>query len=644
MAEHPAAPAAAPETGAAFAAAARPPAPHGPVGQIAGAPRPRSFRPLPSQFHVRPPTNWINDPNGPMYDPASKTYHLFTQYNPFGSSWGHMSWSHSASLDLVRWWHLPVALWPNQTYDQDGVFSGSVSIVDGAPLLSYTCVGPKGQLQCQARPVDASDPDLVEWAKDEANPVIGTPPPGVPADSFRDPTTAWTDGGLSRIAVGAAVNGVGHVSQYSTTDFESWKFEGFMYADASGTHAMFECPDFYPVGPDSPSQTYVMKISDSGDWYALGAYDSATQSFQPRQSLRRYMAGTFYASKRFYDPVQQRQVLFGWVQESSPTTAQRGWQGSMTLPMEVTYDAATDSLRAFPIAEVASLRNQSLFSASNITVKAGSDTALPGATGLMLQVTATFALPSAERSAWRRCVEARWSPSTSDSQRLDSCRAALAGRTGAGPTSSQSYGVGVRANLAAGIETRLGFQHVSASGPLNNTDMPGGDYRDFALPASAPAEQNIQNCSQTCLAEPQCVAWTYVRDGGPAATAFPVPRCSLKSSAPPADTNKWCVSGTVPSLVQVNDQSRAGGDGAHSVVAESLPIAKGASVSELSVWVDHSVIESFANRGLGRIVTRSYPDATANGVTLFADGAGVQLMSIDVASVESIWVQGRPRL
>lgn len=600
-------------------------------------------RPRHSQFHVRPPTNWINDPNGPMYDPSSKTYHLFTQYNPFGSSWGHMSWSHSASLDLVRWWHLPVALWPNQTYDQDGVFSGSVSIVDGARLLSYTCVGPKGQLQCQARPVDASDPDLVEWAKDDSNPVIATPPPGVPPDSFRDPTTAWTDSGLSRIAVGAAVGGVGHVSQYSTSDFETWKFEGFMYADVSGTHAMFECPDFYPVGPASPSQTYVMKISDSGDWYALGGYDSASQTFQPRQSLRRYMAGNFYASKRFFDPVQKRQVLFGWVQESSPTTGQRGWQGSMTLPMEVSYDSATDSIRAFPIAEVASLRNQSLFSASNATVKAGASTALPHAAGLMLEVRAAFALPSAAQSPWRRCVEARWSPALRNAQRAAECAEALAAWSGVSGATSQSYGVGVRANLAAGIETRLGFQHVTATGPLNNTDMPGGDYRDFGLPAAAPAEQNIRNCSQTCLAEPQCVAWTYVREGGPSAQAYPVPRCSLKSSAPPADANAWCVSGTVPSLVQVNDQSRAGGDGSHSVVAESLPLAKGASVSELSAWVDHSVIESFANQGLGRIVTRSYPDASAAGVTVYADGSDVHLNSIDVASVESIWVQGRPR-
>lgn len=81
------------------------------------------------QYHFSPATNWTNDPNGFVYNNGE--YHIFYQHNPFDNKWGHMTWGHAVSKDLVHWQHLPDAI-----KEENGIM-----------IFSGTCVVDKKQYQ-----------------------------------------------------------------------------------------------------------------------------------------------------------------------------------------------------------------------------------------------------------------------------------------------------------------------------------------------------------------------------------------------------------------------------------------------------------------------------------------------------------------
>ena len=63
-------------------------------------------------FHFTPKIGWMNDPNGMFY--LNGKYHLFYQHYPDDNIWGPMHWGHAISTDLIKWEHLPIALYPDE--------------------------------------------------------------------------------------------------------------------------------------------------------------------------------------------------------------------------------------------------------------------------------------------------------------------------------------------------------------------------------------------------------------------------------------------------------------------------------------------------------------------------------------------------
>ena len=87
-------------------------------------------------YHVMPETGWLNDPNGAIQ--FNGTYHLYYQYVPDNPNGGATHWGHMTSKDMVHFNQEPIFMSPTETYDIDGVYSGSGIEKDGKIHFFYT--------------------------------------------------------------------------------------------------------------------------------------------------------------------------------------------------------------------------------------------------------------------------------------------------------------------------------------------------------------------------------------------------------------------------------------------------------------------------------------------------------------------------
>src|SRR5215471_3848317 len=188
--------------------------------------------PLRPQFHLLPPKNWMNDPNGPIF--WNGLYHMFYQYNPNAAVWGDMHWNHAVSEDLIHWRHLPIALAPTPGWaDADGCFTGSAVNDNGTATILYTgvkSVDPElatlrdGQhsfreVQCLAT---STDPQLRMWAKWKT-PVV-QPPDDARLTGFRDPFL-WRERDQWFLGVGSGVRKEGgRVLLYRSKNLRAWEY------------------------------------------------------------------------------------------------------------------------------------------------------------------------------------------------------------------------------------------------------------------------------------------------------------------------------------------------------------------------------------------------------------------------------------
>ena len=288
-------------------------------------------------YHFEPKKGWMNDPNGLVF--FQGRYHAFFQHNPYEPRWGPMHWGHAVSDDLIHWEELPIALYPDMPYENDGgCFSGSAVVKDGRLYLFYTSVSRElGQTQSVAW----SD-DGIHFTKYSDNPVIRENPMGTP--DFRDPKVTLMDG-IYHMAVGTGDESIGKVLRFTSSDLLHWDYCGVLFEGAEYGNCI-ECPDFFRLG-----DKYVLMFSKIGETVLATHFvvgDFKDGRLTDYTICRPEWGKDFYAPQTFTDG--KRRIMIGWLYHwGKELTPGCDFAGALTIPRELSL--ADGAVRNFPVAE-----------------------------------------------------------------------------------------------------------------------------------------------------------------------------------------------------------------------------------------------------------------------------------------------------
>lgn len=289
-----------------------------------------TYRPV---YHHTPVYGWMNDPNGMFYKDG--VYHLYFQYNPYGSMWANMTWGHSTSTDLTHWTYEGTAIVPDAW---GAIFSGSC-VVDkdntagfgkGAVVAFYTSAKstPWGDVQSQSMAYSLDNGKT--FIKYEHNPILTST-----ERDFRDPKVFWYAPGKHWVMMLA----VGQEMQiYSSGNLKEWKKESSFGAMQGAHGGVWECPDLVEVAVEGSKEkkwVLICNLNPGGPFggsaaqYFVGSFDGKKfVNESPTQTKWLDWGKDNYATVTWSNAPAGRCIALGWMSNwqyanSVPTTQYR---------------------------------------------------------------------------------------------------------------------------------------------------------------------------------------------------------------------------------------------------------------------------------------------------------------------------------
>ena len=263
------------------------------------------FRPA---YHHTPVYGWMNDPNGMFYKDG--VWHLYYQWNPYGSQWENMTWGHSTSRDLIHWEAQPAAI----EMDWLGsIFSGSCVTNGDEVVAMYTSAGHH-----QTQSIAVSKDGGYTFKKYSGNPVLTTS--DVP--DFRDPRPFWNEDIKAWNLILAAGQ---EMRIYSSKDLKDWKYESSFGKEYGNHGGVWECPDLFELrnGENEKMRKWVLicNINPGGPFggsatqYFVGQFDGKKFTCESMPKVTKWLdyGKDHYATVSFYNAPENRRVVLAWM-------------------------------------------------------------------------------------------------------------------------------------------------------------------------------------------------------------------------------------------------------------------------------------------------------------------------------------------
>jgi fructan beta-fructosidase len=328
------------------------------------------YRPL---IHFTPQSNWMNDPNGLVYQ--NGTYHLFYQHNPNAAVWGPMHWGHATSKDMIHWQHEPIALYPD---DLGTIFSGSAVLdknntsgfgKDGkAPLVAiFTHHDEKaikvGRKDFQNQSLAYSLDEGKTWVKYSDNPVLRSPN----NPDFRDPKVMWHEP-TQRWIMSLAV--ADHLNFYSSTNLKVWNKETEFGLNNGAHGGVWECPDLISFERDGKTiWVLIVNINPggpnkgSGIQYFVGDFDG--HQFKPYSKNIKWLDfGPDNYAGVTWSNTGSRNILAGWMSNwlYANIVPTETWRNGLTIARELGLEKHSGEyyVTSKPVKEIVGIQSGSL--------------------------------------------------------------------------------------------------------------------------------------------------------------------------------------------------------------------------------------------------------------------------------------------